>query len=101
MSPKMRRNFSGVFTSQDRGGGSWQLIRSAPHAATVYVRAAERGAAQIFGTGQISDLGIEWRGETALLTFISGGQPASVAALSAIIHEPLNDLYASLPLPSI
>ena len=101
MSPKMRRNFSGVFISQDRGGGSWQLVRSAPHEAIVYVRDAERGAAQIFGPGQLSDLGIEWRGETALLTFISDGKPASVAAVSAIIHEPLNDLYAGLPLASI
>ena len=101
MSQKMRRNFSGVFISQEHGGGAWQLVRSAPHEAIVYVRDAEPGAARIFGSGQISDLGIEWHGETALLTFISGGEPASIAAVSAIIHEPLNDLYASLPLASI
>jgi hypothetical protein len=101
MSPKMRRNFSGAFISQDRGDGAWQLIRSAPHAATVYVRDAERDAARIFGQGQISDLGIEWRGEKALLTFVAAGTAASIEAGSAIIHEPLSDLYASLPLASI
>jgi hypothetical protein len=101
MAPKMRRNFSGAFMSQDCGGGAWQLMRSAPHATTVYVREAERNAAQAFGPGQISDLGIEWHGERALLTFMSGGKAASVAAASAIVHEPLSDLYANLPLASI
>jgi hypothetical protein len=101
MSPKMRRNFSGAFISQDRGGGAWQLVRSAPHEATVYLRDAERDAAKIFGPGEISDLGIEWRDETALLTFVAGGRAASVAALSAIVHEPLSDLYSNLPLASI
>jgi hypothetical protein len=101
MSPKMRRNFSGVFTTQDRGHGTWQLSRSAPHAATVYVRDAERGAAQAFGGVQISELGIEWRDEQALLTFMSHDRPGSVAARSAIVHEPLSELYAGLPLANI
>jgi hypothetical protein len=101
MSQKMRRNFSGAFISQDHGGGVWRLIRSAPHETTVYVRDAERDAAKVFGLGQISDLGIEWREEEALLTFMSGGKASSVAAGVAIVHEPLGDLYASLPLASI
>ena len=101
MSPKMRRNFSGAFTSHDRGGGAWQLMRSAPHETTVYVHDAQRDAAKIFGSSRISDLGIEWRGEKALLTFMSGGKAASVAAESAIVHEPLGDLYAGLPLAGV
>ena len=101
MSPKMRRNFSGAFLAQDRGSGSWELIRSAPHETTVFVRDAERDAAVVFGLGQISDLGIEWRDEKALITFMSGGKVSSVAASSAIVHEPLGDLYAGLPLATI
>jgi hypothetical protein len=101
MSPKMRRNFSGVFTSHDRGDGAWQLSRSAPREATVFVRDAENDAAKAFGSAPISDLGIEWRGEKALLTFLARGRPVSVAARSAIVHEPLSDLYAGLPLASI
>jgi hypothetical protein len=97
----MRRNFSGAFISQDHGGGAWQLLRSAPHETTVYVRGAERDAASSFGPGQISDLGVEWSGETALLTFMSGGTASSVAASSAIVHESLSDLYTGLPLASI
>ena len=101
MPPKMRRNFSGEFLSQHHGGGAWQLIRSAPHETTVYVRDAQRDAARMFGSGQISDLGIEWREEKALLTFMSEGKASSVAASSAIVHEPLGELYSGLPLASI
>ena len=101
MSQKMRRNFSGAFLSQDSGGGAWQLIRSQPREMTVYVRGAEGDAAKVFGLGRISDLGIEWREERALLTFMSGGKVSSVAARGAIVHEPLGDLYAGLPLASI
>jgi hypothetical protein len=101
MSPKMRRNFSGVFVTQDLGDDSWRISRSAPHETTVFLRGAERDATQAFGTGPLVDLGIEWHAERALLTFMSGGKVASVAAASAIVHEPLGDLYASLPLASI
>jgi hypothetical protein len=101
MSPKMRRNFSGVFVTQDHGAGAWQLSRAAPHETSVFLRDAERDAAAAFGVGQLIDLGIEWHAEKALLTFMSGGKVASVAAGSAIVHEPLSDLYDNLPLASI
>ena len=101
MSPKMRRNFSGVFVTQDRGDGAWQLSRAAPHETWVFLRDAERDAAAAFGAGALNDLGIEWHAEKALLTFTSGGKVASVAAGSAIVHEPLGQLYVSLPLASI
>ena len=101
MPAKMRRNFSGVFTTQDRGDGAWQLSRAAPHETSVFLRDAERDAGAAFGAGQLIDLGIEWHAEKALLTFMSGGKVASVAAQSAIVHEPLSDLYDNLPLPSI
>jgi|ERR1700733_15910505 ABC-type arginine transport system ATPase subunit len=101
MAPRMRRNLSGVFVAQDRGRGAWVLSRSAPHEAAVFLRDAEPDAAQTFGTQQLMDLGIEWHAERALLTFLSGGQVASVAAASAIVHEPLGELYDRLPLASI
>ncbi|HMH88482.1 MAG TPA: hypothetical protein VK523_07555, partial [Steroidobacteraceae bacterium] len=36
-----------------------------------------------------------------LLTFMSGDRVATVEAASAIVHEPLEHLYESLPLVSI
>jgi hypothetical protein len=101
MSPKMRRNFSGVFITQDHSAGVWQLSRAAPHEISVFLRDAERDAAAAFGAGPLNDLGIEWHADKALLTFLSGGKVASVVAQSAIVHEPLGDLYDNLPLASI
>ena len=101
MGSKMRRNFSGSFMAQDRGNGAWQLARAAPHELDVFLREAEPRATQAFGKALIVDLGIEWHAEKALLTFLSGGEVASVEASSAIVHEPLGTLYDSLPLASI
>jgi hypothetical protein len=101
MSAKMRRNFSGTFLPLERGHGAWRLSRAAPHEADVFLRDAEHGAASAFGNLPLVDLGIEWRDETALLTFMSGDRVASVKAASVIVHEPLGRLYESLPLVSI
>jgi hypothetical protein len=101
MSSRLRRNFSGAFLPQDRGNGAWQLSRPAPHEINVFVREAERGAQRSFGSGPLIDLGIEWHAEKVLLTFVSDDKVASVAAASAIVHEPLEHLYERLPLISI
>jgi hypothetical protein len=101
MSLKLRRNFSGAFQPKTLGGGAWQLSRRAPHEIDVFVRDAEHGAAQAFGAAPIVDLGIEWRAENVLLTFMSSERALSVSAASAIVHEPLERLYESLPLVSI
>ena len=101
MSSKLRRNFSGVFLPQHRGNGEWQLCRQAPHEIQVFLRDAERGAARAFGTGPIIDFGIEWHADKVLLTFMSDERVASVEAANAIVHEPLERLYESLPLVSI
>jgi hypothetical protein len=101
MSSRLRRNFSGAFLPQDRGNGAWQLSRSAPHEVKVFLRDAERGAGLSFGTGPLVDLGIEWHAEKVLLTFMSDERVASVEAANAIVHEPLERLYETLPLVSI
>ena len=101
MSSRLRRNFSGAFLPQNRGNGAWQLARPAPHEITLFLRDAERSAELSFGTGPLIDLGIEWHAEKVLLTFISDERVASVEAASAIVHEPLERLYESLPLVSI
>jgi hypothetical protein len=101
MAPKLRRNFPGDFAAHDAGNGTWQLRRAAPHALSVFLRETERGAARAFGEAPIVELGIEWQDGKALLTFMSGGRVESVEAASAIVHEPLEHLYESLPLVSI
>ena len=101
MSPRSRRNYSGVFMPQDRGSGAWQLSRPAPHEINVFLRDTEPGAQRAFGLGPLGDLGIEWHADKVLLTFMSGEKVASVEAASAIVHEPLEHLYERLPLISI
>ncbi|HEX3398361.1 MAG TPA: hypothetical protein VHS76_16770 [Steroidobacteraceae bacterium] len=101
MSVLLRRNFSGAFLAKERGGGAWQLSRRAPHEIEVFVQDAEHGAARAFGAAPMVDLGIEWRAEDVLLTFMSGERALGVSAASAIVHEPLERLYESLPLVSI
>jgi hypothetical protein len=98
MNAKKRRNFSGVFLPQDRGNGAWRLSRAVPHELDVFLQDAERGAARAFGSTPVVDLCVEWNAKTALLSFKSGDRVATVAAASAIVHEPLAHLYESLPL---
>jgi hypothetical protein len=101
MNPKMRRNFSGDFMPQDLGRGAWRLLSKAPRETSIYLQGTEGGAARSFGTTPLRDLGIEWRGETALLSFMSDDRVGTVEAGSAIVHQPLGQLYDSLPLQSV
>jgi hypothetical protein len=101
MNPRKRRNFSGRFQAQDRGNGAWQLSRGAPHEMDVFLRGAQRGAGQAFGRGQLEGLCIEWQEKTALLSFTAGSGAGTVEAAIAVVHEPLQNLYESLPLASI
>ncbi len=101
MSPTLRRNFPGVFLPQNRGNRAWQLSRPVPHEISVFLRGTEPGAQRSFGTGPLLDLGVEWHADKVLLTFMSGEKVSSVEAASAIVHEPLHDLYERLPLASI
>jgi hypothetical protein len=97
MPAKPRRNFSGAFLPRDCGNGAWQLSRPSPHEIKVFLQDVEHGAERSFATGPLLDLGIEWHDEKVLLTFISQERVASVAAASAIVHEPLERLYERLP----
>jgi hypothetical protein len=100
MNSKMRRNFSGSFTALDCRGGAWQLTRSAPHRIDVFLRDAQTSSSRSFA-GTLEDLGIEWQGEKALLTFMCNGRVGAVEAANAIVHEPLARLYQDLPLARI
>jgi hypothetical protein len=98
MNPKLRRNFSGAFQAQDLSNGAWRLNRVVPHVVDVYLHGSEPRAAQAFGVAPIGDLGIEWRAETVLLSFVSGDRIETVEAAGAIVHEPMGNLYDRLPL---
>ena len=79
MSSRLRRNFSGAFLPQDLQGPARGDCRGRLRTEIyVYLRGAEHGAQQSFGTGLLADLGIEWHAEKVLLTFMSGEKGAGI-----------------------
>jgi hypothetical protein len=98
MYAKKRRNLAGEFSSRNLGPGAWQLVRSAPARADVFLRGVESGAADAIGSPNLRELDIEWQDDTVLLTVTAAGRRGSFKAQSAIVHEPLVRLYDDLPL---
>jgi hypothetical protein len=98
MNAKMRRNLPGPFVAQDLGRGAWRLSRSAPEPCDVFLRGAESGAAAVFRPPGVDDIGIDWDGMNVALTATSAQRGVLITAHSAILHEPLAQLYAGLPL---
>jgi hypothetical protein len=88
--PNMRRQIPGTFVAQHLGAGVWRLSRSEPGLIDVFVLGATPQAEDYLRTPSVRDLDIEWRADCALL--------GTVAMRGAIVHEPLPQLYAALPL---
>jgi hypothetical protein len=98
MNAKMRRNLPGPFVAQDLGRGAWRLSRAAPDPCDVFLRGAEAGAAAVFRLPTVDGIDIDWDAQTVALTVMSAQRSTLIAAHSAILHEPLAQLYAGLPL---
>ena len=101
MYPKMRRNLGGMFSARKLGPGAWQLARTEPAPADVFLRQVESGAADVFASPGLSDIDIEWQADAVLLTVTAAERRRSFTAQSAIVHEPLGRLYEALPLLSL
>jgi len=100
MNPKMRRNLPGTFHARDLGGGTWCLSRGAVLPMDVFLRGAAPSAADVFRASGVGDIDIEWREGSATLTVTSDARRQSITVQSAIVHEPLPQLYEGLPLAS-
>ena len=96
MAAKMRRNFSGEFTARDLRSGTWRLAQ--PNGTEIYLRGVSSLEAPALAAPPLTDVGIEWRDQSALVTFKSTGAVASAAVSGAWAHEPLPKLYEALPL---
>jgi hypothetical protein len=97
MAVKMRRNFSGALNARIAADGTWRITRTDPPAAQIIVVGAEPQSVEACGATP-SDVRIEWQGQRVRLTMQCAGRAAVVEARSAIVHEPVAALYASLPL---
>lgn len=93
MKQNMRRQLPGTFKAQALGAGVWRLSRSEPGPIDVFVLGATAEAADYLRAPILRDLDIEWRADCALL--------GTVAMQGAIVHEPLPQLYAALPLAGL
>jgi hypothetical protein len=101
MKAKMRRHLPGTFMTRALGEGAWRLSRGEPAPIDVFVRGTESGGAEALRSPFVRDIDIEWRAETVLISMTSAEQLRTVEAQSAIVHEPLAQLYGALPLLSL
>jgi hypothetical protein len=87
----------GPFVARELGNGFWQLTAGAPAASEIYVQITGPGAADALKDMSVSRLDLEWRdGVTLALTGTNG--IGYLKAKTAIVHEPKDRLYDSLPL---
>jgi hypothetical protein len=98
MVAKMRRNFSGAFRAEDLGTGAWRLYQTSPQQIDIFLRGVDGMQALQLLANAFTELGIEWREGSALITLLADGRVASLDASSAVVHEPLVGLYDTLPL---
>ena len=90
----MRRNFSGTFEARRAENGTWRITCADRSDMEIIVVGADPQSIEACGT-KLRDVCIEWQGQRALLK--CAGR-ANVEARSAIVHEPLSGLYATLAL---
>jgi hypothetical protein len=101
MNAKMRRNLPGPFAARNLGVGSWRLACGHLKPVDVILRGAPSEAEEALSAFEAADLDIEWHAETVVLTMTSAGRQRSINARSALIHEPLAQLYDALPLAAV
>ncbi|HXC08937.1 MAG TPA: hypothetical protein VNV61_08400 [Steroidobacteraceae bacterium] len=101
MNRNMRCHLPGKFTAQDLGGGAWRLARRNPMPAEVLLRGADPRAAEVLSSHDLGDIDIEWQTATVELWATSSGRRTAIASHSAIVHEPMAQLYEGLPLARI
>jgi hypothetical protein len=97
MKSKMRCDFTGAFQPHDIGRDAWRLSRIGTKPLDVLLRGADPQAAELLRQ-PLNDVALEWSGEGAMLRLTSDGRQKILRARSAIVHEPLPQLYQALPL---
>jgi hypothetical protein len=97
---KSARIVHGNFRCRELGPGGWQFSTGRPGEAELYVSGAAPGAAQFLRDAQFESIECRWREDGVLLTLNAPDASRVLKARNALIHEPLMQLYAGLPLVS-
>ena len=98
MKPKMRRHLAGKFLARQLADGAWRLTRGGAAPADIFLRGAQSPTAGVLQSADLADIDIEWQDAAVQLTVTAAGRRTGVVGRSAIVHEPLAQLYHALPL---
>jgi hypothetical protein len=98
MTAATRREFPGRFATHELGSGLWHLTSGDRVGAEIYLVGADPGAARILRGTNLVVAALEWRDQGVLLTLNSSDGTTLLHARAALVHEPLGQLYRSLPL---
>lgn len=90
----MRRSFSGTFRCENLGHDHWRLLRTDAPRVEIHVR----GNQSPQGCGASETLSVEWRTAAAVLSVQSPRGAQDFTVDTALLHEPLPELYDALPL---
>jgi hypothetical protein len=101
MKPKMRRHLPGKFLARQLADGVWLLARGAAAPADIFLRGAQSPPADVLQSPDLADIDIEWHDAAVALTLTAAGRRTTVEGRSAILHEPLAQLYEALPLAAL
>lgn len=93
-----RHTVSGPFTPREFGNGFWQLTKGDPAVSEIYLQVTSPGAADVLTHTGIRTLDLEWRNEAVIVALTGVKGVGYLEAKTAIVHEPKDRLYGSLPL---
>lgn len=98
LTSKTRRNLEGSFALRALAPGLWHLPNGDCAGAEIYLIGVEPDAGCTMRDTQAAGVALEWRAHGVLATMNSSGGQKSLNARAALVHEPLPQLYQSLPL---
>jgi len=92
-----QRTLSGPFLTRDLGNGAWLLSTAVP-SIDVFLQLTAKANGSPFQGRAVTRLELTWRDEGVIVK-VAGYQGAGILeASTAIVHEPKDQLYRSLPL---
>jgi hypothetical protein len=97
MNSKTRFTARGPFSTLDLGAGTWVLSQTAA-SARVYLRLTESEAAKLARISELRNLEVDWQSNAVSVIWAGSSGTLRLAASSAVVHEPKERLYDSLPL---
>jgi hypothetical protein len=98
MKSMTRRTVAGPFSAQDDGHGCWVLAGGDSAQTAIYLRFAGSVASQVLQDTNIQALDLQWRNEGVTVALLGAQNARYLTAKTAIIHEPRDGLYETLPL---